>query len=150
MKFHDFPGPGPKFHDFPGLESKLSNSMTFQVFQDRYEPCFITEIKSCSLDIALFVASRFDHRVVPSAIRGMDAMARQTYRNCSVLSFGQSRPFCDVGHPYVGHPCCSWYTTVWSRSSLPVEHREECLDGLRIAKVCMHTFKYFQPLANLI
>ena len=39
MKFHDFPGPGPKFHDFPGLESKLSNSMTFQVFQDRYEPC---------------------------------------------------------------------------------------------------------------
>ncbi len=41
MKFHDFPGPGPKFHDFPGLESKLSNSMTFQVFQDRYEPCFI-------------------------------------------------------------------------------------------------------------
>ena len=39
MKFHDFPGPGPKFHDFPGLESKLSNSMTFQVFQDQYEPC---------------------------------------------------------------------------------------------------------------
>ena len=38
MKFHDFPGPGPKFHDFPGLESKLSNSMTFQ---DWYEPCFI-------------------------------------------------------------------------------------------------------------
>ncbi len=41
MKFHDFPGHGPKFHDFPGLESKLSNSMTFQifqVFQDRYEP----------------------------------------------------------------------------------------------------------------
>ena len=28
-----------KFHDFPGLESKWSNSMTFQVFQDRYEPC---------------------------------------------------------------------------------------------------------------
>ena len=41
MKFHDFPGPDPKFHDFPGLESKLSNSMTFQVFQDRYEPCII-------------------------------------------------------------------------------------------------------------
>ena len=39
MKFHDFPGPGPKFHDFPGLESKLSNSMTFQVFQDRYKLC---------------------------------------------------------------------------------------------------------------
>ena len=39
MKFHDFRGPGPKCHDFPGLESKLSNSMTFQVFQDRYEPC---------------------------------------------------------------------------------------------------------------
>ena len=38
IKFHDFPGPGQKFHDFPGLESKLSNSMTFQVFQDRYEP----------------------------------------------------------------------------------------------------------------
>ena len=39
IKFHDFPGPGQKCHDFPGLESKLSNSMTFQVFQDRYEPC---------------------------------------------------------------------------------------------------------------
>ena len=38
MKFHDFPGPGPKLHDFPGLEYKLSNSLTFRVFQDRYEP----------------------------------------------------------------------------------------------------------------
>ena len=29
--FHDFQGPTIKFHDFPGLETKLFNSMTFQV-----------------------------------------------------------------------------------------------------------------------
>jgi hypothetical protein len=28
-----------KFNDFPGLENEKSNSMTFQVFHDRYEPC---------------------------------------------------------------------------------------------------------------
>ena len=42
IKFHDFPGPVPKFHDFPGRESKLSNSVTFQVFQDRYGHLTIT------------------------------------------------------------------------------------------------------------
>ncbi len=51
IKFHDFPGPGQKFHDFPGLESKLSNSMTFQVFQDRYEPCNVKAAKKISLPI---------------------------------------------------------------------------------------------------
>ena len=38
IKLCDVPGHGSKFHDFPGLESKLSNSMTFHVFQNRYEP----------------------------------------------------------------------------------------------------------------
>ena len=27
-----------KFHDFQGLECKLSNSMTFKVFQDLFKP----------------------------------------------------------------------------------------------------------------
>ena len=52
MKFHDFPGPSPKFHDFPGLESKLSNSMTFQVLQDRYEPCNRILIKTSKKQIS--------------------------------------------------------------------------------------------------
>ena len=36
--FHDFPWPSLKFHDFPGLEIEITNSMTFQVFHDLYEP----------------------------------------------------------------------------------------------------------------
>jgi hypothetical protein len=28
-----------KSNDFPGLENEKSNSMTFQVFHDRYAPC---------------------------------------------------------------------------------------------------------------
>ena len=58
MKFYDFPGPGPKFHDLPGLESKLSNSMTFQVFQDSYEPWAIARVdsrRSCSLILLKFL-----------------------------------------------------------------------------------------------
>ena len=38
MKFHDFPWPGQTFYHFPGLESKWTNSTTFQVFKDQYGP----------------------------------------------------------------------------------------------------------------
>ena len=33
-----------KFHDFQCLESKLTNSMTFEVFQDQYEPCILMQL----------------------------------------------------------------------------------------------------------
>ena len=43
LLFHDFPWPSLKFHDFPGLEIEITNSMTFQVFHDLYEPCLPIE-----------------------------------------------------------------------------------------------------------
>ena len=39
LLFQDFPWPSLKFHDLPGLEIEITNSMTFQVFHDLYEPC---------------------------------------------------------------------------------------------------------------
>ncbi|KAK2142225.1 hypothetical protein LSH36_983g00100 [Paralvinella palmiformis] len=38
-KFQDFQGPLQNFQGFPGLESKFSNSRTFQVFKDPCELC---------------------------------------------------------------------------------------------------------------
>ena len=43
LKFQDFQGPLQKFQDFPGLESKFTNSRTFQ---DLCEPC--VGIKACT------------------------------------------------------------------------------------------------------
>ena len=44
-KFQDSQGPLQKFQDFPGLESKFSNSRTFQVFKDLCEPCLWYQVE---------------------------------------------------------------------------------------------------------
>ena len=36
-------------NDFPGMESKLSNSMTFQLFQDLNEPCISKKLDSIQI-----------------------------------------------------------------------------------------------------
>ena len=52
-KFQDFEGPVQKFKDFPDLESKFSNSRTFQVFKDLYGTlCYKTMIATNTLIFA--------------------------------------------------------------------------------------------------
>ena len=66
--FHDFPWPSLKFHDFAGLEIEIINFMTFQVFHDLYEPCFLMlmwfNLKTLNLFACLWLLLKTEVQIV--------------------------------------------------------------------------------------
>ena len=84
-----------KFHNYPGLESKLSNSMTFQVFQDRYEPCItiiivficIAELKLCSEALVRTLLCLYNTMLKKCKIKMLNHISNRIILGVTVLTF---------------------------------------------------------------